>query len=285
MSRRLSSRRSAVVTGGAGAGSDSGVIHRRGNPGRGPVTGVAGLRGGDVCCSLTPGLCTVVAGRASAWRHAGVAECGRDPCCSPVTSIASLGRRDVGGRLAPGGAAVMAGRTSSRNDSGVTESCRSPSGGAVTGIAGGCRGNVRRRLPCCLAAVMAGGASPRHHARVIVACRYKNPIGRTHPVTRITGGRRYHMGSWLPASLHPVVTVQAGARCDALMFEGRSCPAHGPVATVARHGCRNMGGRLALCGSLVVTSGARSGSHPVMCKERGLPTCSPVASITIGRRG
>ena len=104
-------------------------------------------------------------------------------------------------------------------------------------------------------------------------------------MTRIAGGRRDHMGSWLPASLYPIVTGHAGARRDALMLEGRSCPVHGPVTTVACHRGGNMGGRLTLRGGLVMTLGTGSRSHTVVGKESGFPTCSPVASIAIGGRG
>jgi len=122
-------------------------------------------------------------------------------------------------------------------------------------------------------------------SRVVIARGSKDPICSSHTVTRIAGGRRDHMVSRLPAGLHPVVTGQAGAWRDALMFEGRPCPAHGTVAAIACHGCRDMGGRLALRDALVMTPGARSRSHTVVGKKRGPPTCRPVAGIAIGRRG
>ena len=65
------------------------------------------------------------------------------------------------------------------------------------------------------------------------------------------------------------------------MFEACSRPAHGPVATVAAHGRRNMRRRLAYCGSLVMAFGAGSRSNTVMGKERRRPICRPVAAVAV----
>jgi hypothetical protein len=65
------------------------------------------------------------------------------------------------------------------------------------------------------------------------------------------------------------------------MFEACSRPAHGPVATVAGHGRRNMSSRLAGRGSLVMAFGAGSRSDTVMGKERRRPICRPVTAVAV----
>ena len=67
------------------------------------------------------------------------------------------------------------------------------------------------------------------------------------------------------------------------MFEGSPSPTHGPMATVAGHGRRNMSSRLAYRDSLVMTFGTGSRSHSIVRKERGRPICRPVATTAVDR--
>lgn len=85
----------------------------------------------------------------------------------------------------------------------------------------------------------------------------------------------------LPAGLNPVMAAHAGTSRDPEMFEGSSRPAYGPMATVAGHGRRNMSRGLACRGSLVMTFGTGSRSHPIVGKERGRPICRPMAAAAI----
>jgi hypothetical protein len=87
---------------------------------------------------------------------------------------------------------------------------------------------------------------------VVIACGHKDPICRSHTVTRIAGGRRHHMGSWLPAGLDPVVTGRAGTGGHPYVFERCARPGHSSMATIAGHRGREMRRGLSLCGTIVM---------------------------------
>ena len=87
----------------------------------------------------------------------------------------------------------------------------------------------------------------------------------------VTGQSRRHVPSRSPDGLNPVMAAHASAGCDPLMCEGRSRPAHRPMAGVAGHGRRHVSRRLAYRYSLVVAFGAGSRSDTVMGKERRRP--------------
>jgi hypothetical protein len=69
------------------------------------------------------------------------------------------------------------------------------------------------------------------------------------------------------------------------MFEGCSRPANRPMAAVTGHGRRNMSSGLALCGTLIVASGAGSRGHAIVGKKRGGPICRPVTAVAVDRGG
>jgi hypothetical protein len=79
------------------------------------------------------------------------------------------------------------------------------------------------------------------------------------------------------------MAAHAGARCDSRMREGRSCPAHRPMAGVAGHGRWHMRRRLAYRDSLIVAFGASSRSDTIMGKKRRCPICRPVAAVAVDR--
>jgi len=118
---------------------------------------------------------------------------------------------------------------------------------------------------------------------VVVARRHKRPIRRAHSVAAVARSSCRHVTSRLPAGLNSVMAGHAGAGCDPLMFEGRSRPAHGAMATIASHCGRNMSSRLACRNSLVMAFGAGSRSDTVMGKERRRPICRPVAAVAVDR--
>jgi len=261
------------------------MVHRSGCPGSGAMTGIASSSRCYVCRGLAQCRRSVMAGGTSAWGDSRVAERRGDPGRRPVTAVAGLGCRDVVSSLAASGATVVTSCTSARRHPGVTERRGDPGGGPMTSVAGGCGGNVRRWLTGCPCAVMAGGASPRHHASVIVSRRREKPVCCARSVAAITRGGRRDVGSRLPASLYTIVTGHAGSRHDTCMFKDRARPGHGAVATIARHGCGNVRGRLALGDTLVMAPGACSGRHAVVGKVGRLPVCRSVATIAIGGRG
>ena len=188
-----------------------------------------------------------MAGVALPWRghHRTVVSRSGKGRCGLVTGLASRGDRDVVRWFAQRRRAVVTGRTAT-DDPRVTELCsRKRRRGSMARIAGLRRRHVTRRFTPRCRAVMAGGAGARHHTSVIVTCAGKYPIRRTHSMAGIARSSSSHVPSRLPRSLDTVVASSASTWPNSSMFEGRTSPANRPVATVAGHGRRNMGRRLA----------------------------------------